>query len=75
MMVRIGTMTSPAARRGATSLRMGSVPSTRRASICWVTTIEPSSAAMPEPTRPVTISAVSTGPSSRTMETHTSRPT
>ena len=29
---------------------------------------------MAEPTRPVTISAVSTGPSSRTSETATSRP-
>ena len=68
-------MTMPAAMRGATSLRMGSEPSTRRASICWVTTIEPSSAAMPEPTRPVTMSAVSTGPSSRTIEMQTRRPT
>ena len=68
-------MTTAAARRGATSFRSGSVPSTRSASICCVTTIEPSSAAMPEPTRPVTISAVSTGPSSRTMDTQTSRPT
>ena len=54
---------------------MGSEPSTRRASICWVTTIEPSSAAIPDPTRPVTISAVSTGPSSRTIEMQTRRPT
>ena len=75
MTVRIGTMMRPAASRGATSLRMGSEPSTRRASICWVTTIDPSSAAMPDPTRPVTMSAVSTGPSSRTIDTQTSRPT
>jgi hypothetical protein len=68
-------MMMPARSRGATSLRIGSDPSTRRASICCVTTIEPSSAAMPEPTRPVTISAVSTGPSSRTIDTQTRRPT
>ncbi len=36
---------------------------------------EPSSAAMPEPTRPATISPVSTGPSSLTIEALTSRPT
>ena len=34
-----------------------------------------SSAAMPDPTLPVTMSAVRTGPSSRTMDTQTSRPT
>ncbi len=61
--------------RGATSLRMGSVPRERIASICWVTTIEPSSAAIPEPTRPDTMSAVSTGPSSRIMESDTILPT
>jgi len=68
-------MTRPATMRGATSFRTGSLPRTRKASICWVTTIDPSSAAIPEPTRPVTMSAVRTGPSSRTIETHTSRPT
>ena len=45
---------------------MGSVPSARIASICSVTFIDPSSLAMPEELRPATISAVSTGPSSRT---------
>ena len=55
-------MTVPATMRGTTSLRMGSVPSARSAAIWSVTIIDPSSAAMPEPTRPVTISAVSTGP-------------
>ena len=47
----------------------------RRASTCSVTVIEPSSAVMPEPTRPPTISAVNTGPSSRTSESDTTRPT
>ena len=37
-----------------------------RASICSVTRIVPSSAAMAQPTRPASIVAASTGPSSRT---------
>jgi hypothetical protein len=45
------------------------------ASICSVTRIVPSSAAMPEPTRPETISPVSTGPSSRQIESATIVPT
>ena len=44
-------MKNPASTRGTTSLRMGSVPSARRALIWSVTTIDPSSAAIPEPTR------------------------
>jgi hypothetical protein len=44
------------------------------ASICCETTIEPSSAAMAEATRPATISPVKTGPSSRTNAVATSRP-
>ena len=75
MMVRTGTIKTPASTRGTASLRIGSVPSARSALICSVTIIEPSSAAMPEPTRPVTISAVSTGPSSLTIEALTRRPT
>ena len=47
----------PASTRGTTSLRIGSVPSARSALIWSVTTIDPSSAAMPDPTRPVSISA------------------
>ena len=38
--------------RGVTSLRTGSVPSARMASICSVTFMEPSSLAMPEALRP-----------------------
>ena len=75
MTVSTGTITVPATTRGTTSLRTGSVPSDRSAAICSVTTIDPSSAAMPDPTRPVTISAVSTGPSSLTIDALTSRPT
>ncbi len=44
------------------------------ASICSVTFMEPSSLAMPEALRPETIRPVSTGPSSRTMESDTSCP-
>ena len=73
--VKTGAMTMPASIRGTTSLRIGSVPSARKALIWSVTTIEPSSAAMPEPTRPVSISPVSTGPSSLIIEALTSRPT
>ena len=53
---------------------MGSVPRARIALICSVTSIEPSSDAMPDPTRPATISDASTGPSSRTRDTETSPP-
>ena len=68
-------MKRPASTRGTTSLRIGSVPSARSALIWSVTTIEPSSAAMPDPMRPVSISAVSTGPSSLTIDALTRRPT
>ena len=67
-------MNTVAVTRGVTSFFMGSVPSARMASICSVTTIEPSSLAMPEELRPATIRPVSTGPSSRTMEVETSCP-
>jgi hypothetical protein len=40
-----------------------------------VTTIDPSSAAIPEPTRPVSINPVSTGPSSLIIDALTRRPT
>ena len=67
-------MTSAASTRGVTSFLIGSVPSVLSASICSVTRMEPSCAAMPEPTRPATISPASTGPSSRIIEAETSRP-
>ena len=68
-------MMKPASTRGTTSLRIGSVPSARKALICSVTTIDPSSAAMPEPTRPASINAVNTGPSSLTIDALINRPT
>ena len=46
----------------------------RMASICSVTFMDPSSLAMPLELRPATIKPVSTGPSSRTMESDTSCP-
>ena len=60
--------------RGVTSFLVGSVPRARMASICSVTCMEPSSLAMPLALRPATIRPVSTGPSSRTMESETSCP-
>ena len=68
-------MMNPASTRGTTSLRIGSVPRARSALICSVTTIEPSSAAMPDPTRPASINAVSTGPSSLIIDALIRRPT
>ena len=74
MIVSTGTMIRAASTRGVASFLMGSVPSVLRASICSVTFIEPSWAAMPEPTRPATMRPASTGPSSRIMEPATRRP-
>ena len=67
-------MMTTARTRGRTSRRIGEIAIERSASTCSVTVIEPSSAVIPEPTRPPTISAVRTGPSSRTNETATTRP-
>ena len=60
--------------RGVTSLRSGSTPRARMASICSVTTIDPSSLAMEEALRPETMMPVSTGPSSRIMVRQTNWP-
>ena len=72
--VRRGSVITVACRRGATSFRMGSVPSARMASTCSLTSMDPISDAMPELFRPATISAVSTGPSSRTTDRATASP-
>ncbi len=74
MTVKKKSMVTVAITRGVTSFLEGSVPRARMASICSVTTMEPSSLAMPEALRPETIRPVSTGPSSRTMESETSCP-
>ncbi len=73
-MVRKNNMNMVAESRGVTSLRLGSVPSARIASICSVTCMEPSSLAIPLALRPATIRLVSTGPNSRTMDMETSCP-
>ncbi len=50
---------------GDTTRSMGSIDIMRRPSSCSVATMVPISAVAAEPARPVTRSAVSTGPSSR----------
>ena len=74
IIVRKKSMLTVATTRGVTSLRIGSVPSARIASICSETFMEPSSEAMPEALRPDTMRPVSTGPSSLIMESETSLP-
>src|SRR6266436_5570602 len=74
MMVRKKSMNTVDTTRGVTSFFVGSVPRARMASICSVTTIDPSSLAIPEALRPETISPVMTGPSSVTIPTATSCP-
>ena len=61
--------------RGTTSFLTGLAARTRSASTCSVTVIEPISAVIPAPTRPATMSAVSTGPSSRTIDSARRSPT
>ena len=60
--------------RGVTSLRIGSTPSARIASICSVTTINPSSDAIELEFRPATMIPVSIGPSSRIIVSATNSP-
>ncbi len=74
MIGRSGREITTAQILGATSLRIGSAPIERMASTCSVTFMEPSSAVIPEPTRPPTINAVRTGPSSRTSAMPTISP-
>ena len=74
MIVSSGNISVVASTFGTTSLRTGLVASARRASICSVTFIVPISAVMPAPTRPPTISDISTGASSRTSESETTLP-
>src|SRR6266404_3292812 len=69
MMLRKNSITTVATTRGVTSFFNGSTPMARMASICSVTFMEPSSLAMPLELRPATIKPVSTGPSSRTIDT------
>ena len=68
-------MMSRARSRGTTSIRTGERPSDCSASICSVTTIEPSSAEIAAPERPATTTPVSIGPSSRAIVNATPAPT
>jgi hypothetical protein len=60
--------------RGATRNRIGSIPIVSRESICSPMRMMPISAAMADPALPVTISAESTGPSSRMRDNATVGP-
>jgi hypothetical protein len=70
----IGIATSIARALGCTTKSTGSTDIIRRPSSCSVVTMLAISAAMADPARPVTSSAVRTGPSSRTMESPTTAP-
>src|SRR5260370_634495 len=59
-MVSTGSIAMVPRTRGTTSFLIGSVPSARMALICSVTSIEPNSEPMPEPTRPAAIIAIVT---------------
>ena len=74
-MARIGMAIKQPSTRGMTIFLIGEVPSARMASICSVTAMEPSSAAMPEPARAATMMAVSTGAISRESVSATTPPT
>ena len=74
-MTRNGSITIPEITRGTNRYCTGSVASAFNASICSVTRIVPISAAIEEPTRPVTISPTSTGDSSRSIDKATALPT
>jgi len=66
--VRSGSIRMQAATRVAARYLKGSTAEASIASICSVTFIDPSSAPMPAPTRPLTTRPVMTGPVSLTME-------
>src|SRR5438552_13701427 len=73
--VSIGTVASDASTRGVTSTLTGLTPIDCSASICSVTTIEPSDAVIAAPARPANTIPVSIGPSSRTSPNATDPPT
>ena len=70
--VSTGSMTSIARNRGTTRKRTGLIAITSSASISSPTFIVPNSAVTAEPLRPITITAISSGPSSRNSDTETS---
>ena len=71
MMVNAGNMTSMARKRGTTRYSTGLIAMTSSASISSETFIVPNSAATAEPLRPITITAIKTGPISRKSVTMT----
>ena len=73
--VSSGRMKTSAPTRGTTSFLTGLDAIDRNASTCSVTAMLPSSAVIPAPTRPATISAARTGPSSRTIDNAMMSPT
>src|SRR5450432_3814455 len=73
--VNIGTVKNAASTRGVTSTFTGLTPIDWSASICSVTTIEPSDAVIAAPARPAKTIPVSIGPSSRTSPNATEPPT
>ena len=75
MTVRAGSMITAAINLGTIRYFTGLVARVSMASICSVTRIVPSSAAMAAPALPATISPVRTGPSSRVIESATTVPT
>ena len=74
MMVRSGSITRAAISFGTTSFLTGLAAMARRASICSVTFMVPSSAVMPAAILPPTTSAIKTGPSSRMTDFETTVP-
>ncbi len=68
MIVSSGISSTQAMKRGAASRWTGLAPRHARASICSVMRMVASSAAIAPPTRPASIVAASTGPSSRTTD-------
>ena len=72
--VNSGADASSARNRGTTRVSTGWAARARSASICSVTFIVPNSAVMAAPTRPVSINAASTGPSSLLIPMLTTAP-
>ena len=74
MIVSEGIISRQPRNRGTTRYWIGFAPIDVSASICSVTRIVPSSAAIALPTRPASIVAASTGPSSRHIDRLISAP-
>jgi len=73
-MARMGIDTMPARKRGASTRPRGSTAISSIADNCSPAFIRPISAVSEVPARPANSNAVTTGPSSRTSDSATSRP-